>query len=97
MKYEILLEQLRDPIRLSFCTKADAVLIKTAADAIEELQKQITSADVAEARHGKWVIDEDGCLICSECGYADEINGISGEFMHSNYCASCGARMDSKK
>lgn len=37
MKYEILLNQLRDPIRLSFCTESDAVLIKEAADAIEEL------------------------------------------------------------
>lgn len=37
MKYEILLNQLRDPIRLSFCTESDAVLIKEAADSIEEL------------------------------------------------------------
>lgn len=38
MKYEILLNQLRDPIRLSFCRESDAVLIKEAADAIEELR-----------------------------------------------------------
>lgn len=37
MKYEILLNQLRDPIRLGFCSESDAVLIKEAADAIEEL------------------------------------------------------------
>lgn len=41
MKYEILLNQLRDPIRLSFCTESDAVLIKEAADAIEELQNKL--------------------------------------------------------
>lgn len=40
MKYEILLNQLRDPIRLSFCTESDAVLIKEAADAIEELVRK---------------------------------------------------------
>lgn len=34
---KVFLEQLRDPIRLSFCLPADAVLIKDAADAIEEL------------------------------------------------------------
>lgn len=51
MKYEILLNQLRDPIRLSFCTESDAVLIKEAADAIEELlgviqrQKEMINAN----------------------------------------------------
>ena len=57
----------------------------------------IPSADVAEIRHGEWVKDEDGCMICSECGYPDEINQISGEFMRSNFCPDCGADMRGNK
>lgn len=63
MKYEILLDQLRDPIRLGFCTKSDAVLIKEAADAIEELlgviqrQKEMINATIAYLPHqkSKWI------------------------------------------
>ena len=55
--------------------------------------KNIPSADVAEVRHGKWIKDEDGCVVCSICSNPDEINGISGEFMYNNFCANCGADM----
>lgn len=41
---------------------------------------------------GEW-IEEDGCMVCSECGTTDEINPISGEYMNSNFCAECGADM----
>ena len=69
MKYEILLDQLRDPIRLGFCTKSDAVLITEAANAIEELLK------AAKAMH-TWIFlntgDEQKAY--DECGLSDEMN-----------------------
>lgn len=39
MNYNVLLNQLRDPIRLGYCSQGDRVLIEEAADAIEKLQK----------------------------------------------------------
>lgn len=36
-------------------------------------------------RHGKWIVDEDGNIECSECG----CHGIG-----DNYCERCGAKMD---
>ncbi len=54
--------------------------------------KDITSipaADVAEVRHGRWI---DG--VCSECGFdAMYYKGIPAQ-VYTDYCPSCGARMD---
>ena len=54
--------------------------------------KDITSiptADVAEVRHGRWI---DG--VCSECGFdAMYYKGIPAQ-IYTDYCPSCGARMD---
>ena len=46
-----------------------------------------------EPRRGKWIKDDEGCVVCSLCGNSAEINCISGEFMDSNYCSECGADM----
>lgn len=78
MKYEILLNQLRDPIRLGFCTESDAVLIKEAADAIEELlgviqrQKEMINATayLPLYQKPKWISveeklpDFEGAVLC---------------------------------
>ena len=49
----------------------------------------IPAADVAEVRHGRWI---DG--VCSECGFdAMYYKGIPAQ-VYTDYCPSCGARMD---
>lgn len=49
----------------------------------------IPAADVAEVRHGRWI---DG--VCSECGFdAMYYKGIPVQ-VYTDYCPSCGARMD---
>ena len=49
----------------------------------------IPAADVAEVRHGRWI---DG--VCSECGFdAMYYKGIPAH-VYTDYCPSCGARMD---
>lgn len=62
------------------------------ADERLHIVKDITSiptADVAEVRHGRWI---DG--ICSECGFdAMYYKGIPAQ-VYTDYCPSCGARMD---
>lgn len=62
------------------------------ADERLHIVKDITSipaADVAEVRHGRWI---DG--VCSECGFdAMYYKGIPAQ-VYTDYCPSCGARMD---
>lgn len=57
------------------------------------------TADVQEARHGKWEITElmyeNGCTRCSECKteyYASDLEKICGDTFPT-YCPLCGARM----
>mgnify|MGYP003308136173 CR=1 FL=1 len=58
--------------------------------------------DVVEVKHGKWEHDTDSLPRCSNC---DEIalqrimlhfpaNQYFSQFVHSNFCPHCGARMD---
>ena len=55
---------------------------------LDKLAK-VPAADVAEVRHGRWI---DG--VCSECGFdAMYYKGIPAQ-VYTDYCPSCGARMD---
>lgn len=58
------------------------------------------TADVQEARHGKWesteLMYENGCTRCSECKTeycASDLEEICGDTFPI-YCPLCGARMD---
>lgn len=48
--------------------------------------------DAEPVKHGRWVEDEDGFLICSECGNTAAYL-ILGQ-IETPYCSECGARMD---
>lgn len=59
---------------------------------------EVPSADVAEARHGKWIEQEDGFgdtyYDCSCCGESFcLIEGTPADNMY-NFCPNCGAKMD---
>lgn len=65
-----------------------------------ELIDDEPTADVQEARHGKWeateLMYENGCTRCSECKteyYASDLEEICGDTFPI-YCPLCGARMD---
>ena len=58
------------------------------------------AADVAEVRHGRWVIIEDlygEMAKCSLCGFFmgvnEPTNGLP-DIKYLNYCPNCGSRMD---
>ncbi len=60
----------------------------TAVNVVSALE-EAPAADVAEVRHGRWIICCDGYYpYCSECR-----NEPQGREM-TNYCPNCGARMD---
>ena len=51
---------------------------------------EVTSADVAPVRHGRWRCHGDcGVTECSVCGWS--IEEYVGDYA---YCPNCGARMD---
>jgi predicted RNA-binding Zn-ribbon protein involved in translation (DUF1610 family) len=63
------------------------------------IRKQPT-ADVAEVKHGEWVVDVMQCAeysekiyFCSACRNWD----AWGETEKTNYCPNCGAKMDGGK
>ena len=66
----------------------DMPVMVVKADAYEALA-QLPSADVAQVRHGRWVVidaEEPRRYGCSEC------KRLSWHM--ENYCGNCGARMD---
>lgn len=51
--------------------------------------RDLPTANLAEVKRGKWIIDEDGVVICSECGEEH-----TWDDFRPPYCDMCGARMD---
>jgi DNA-directed RNA polymerase subunit RPC12/RpoP len=64
-------------------------LLHDAADAIEELQAQIP-------KRGEWKHIFGGYVECSECGASPLLDG-EREYVETNYCPNCGAKMDLKE
>lgn len=52
--------------------------------------------EYAPIKHGRWIEDEYGFLVCSECGNIAEYLPILGQ-IETPYCSECGARMDEVK
>lgn len=50
------------------------------------------AADVKEVKHGYWITDEKGIVICSECGEEH-----AWDEYRATYCEDCGAKMDGGK
>jgi hypothetical protein len=42
--------------------------------------------------HGKWIFEEHGYMICSNCGYDCSYNE-EGLYIRGSYCYNCGADM----
>ena len=65
--------------------------------------KSVPAADVAEVRHGKWIM-RGGKFRCSECdgkALMQDVGGTGGfshefEQVKSDFCPHCGAKMDGK-
>ena len=48
--------------------------------------------DVAPVVHGRWITDESGVSVCSNCGEEHEWDEY-----RPTYCEDCGAKMDGKE
>lgn len=56
---------------------------------VEDYLRCHSCADVAAVKHGKWITDDDGIVICSECGEEHDWDDF-----RPPYCDICGAKMD---
>lgn len=63
-----------------------------------EAVQDMSSADVALVRHGRWIKESDGGTRCSVCNQRvrDVTDGVDEPVNLSDmpYCPKCGARMD---
>ena len=59
---------------------------------IVETLKDLTSADVAPVRHGRWIDDGDK-TVCSLCHGSVSFSLIDGKWTYGLYCQTCGAKM----
>jgi hypothetical protein len=50
------------------------------------------TADVEEVKHGEWVKEGCGLLVCNKCKFEYAHAGMPDEGL--NYCPNCGAKMD---
>ena len=57
---------------------------------------RIPAADVAEVRHGRWILERepDGTPYCFHCSVCDNDFHHIGIMTATDYCPHCGARMD---
>lgn len=66
-------------------------------DCAESVLDDLSSADVAPVRHGRWlpIVSYNHTYKCSECGrlLVDVTDGLKTVAKHYPYC-HCGARMD---
>ena len=53
------------------------------------------TADVAEVKHGEWILHDDGSGTCKVCGKHQK--NIWDMDNWQNYCGHCGAKMDGGK
>lgn len=63
-------------------------------DCISELMA-IPAADVAEVRHGRWILERepDGTPYCFHCSVCDNDFHHIGIMTATDYCPNCGALM----
>ncbi|MEE0944902.1 MAG: hypothetical protein UIM24_05595 [Clostridia bacterium] len=55
-------------------------------------EEHFPNADVVEVKHGEWITDENGVVICSECGEEHEWQDF-----RPPYCDMCGSKMDGER
>ena len=67
-------------------------------DAIEIMAEvhYMPAADVAEVKHGRWILERepDGTPYCLHCSVCDNDFHHVGIMTAIDYCPNCGARMD---
>ena len=63
--------------------------IGLAGSLVQQYIDKAPTVDAVEVVHGRWIVDKNGVVICSECGAEHEWIDYRASF-----CEDCGAKMD---
>lgn len=77
---------------LSLSLENQEVILKVSICGNTNEVKISFSKEVAEVVHGRWIVEKNGVVICSECGAEHEWIDYRASF-----CEDCGAKMDGGK
>ncbi|MDD6544862.1 MAG: hypothetical protein PUF20_10850 [Clostridiales bacterium] len=58
--------------------------------------RELSAADVAQVRHGRWEWDTEDIYRCSNCAEKSHVKEVMGH-PEWDYCPNCGAKMDGGK
>lgn len=69
---------------------------RTCGAALAKLYVELLPSVQLERNKGKWIVDvlADNIYRCSECGVDAPVEPTGGTEYKSNYCPSCGAKME---
>lgn len=78
---------------------------ETTANYILKFIKDAPTLDVEPVRHGRWETDREDIewgnslkrKHCTNCGSRPHFDKEKREFVLTNYCPNCGAKMDAKE
>lgn len=62
----------------------------------DDVIKSIKGMPSVTQKSGKWINNKDYMPTCSECGYIPQYDRAIDDYEYSNYCPSCGAKMESE-
>lgn len=78
-----------DKFERAIMFSADPDIDNDAAYAVISLLNMQPTADVEPVKRGKWINDDSGVIVCSECGEEHEWQDY-----RASYCDTCGAKME---
>ena len=91
-------EKLKRNIRVNLMPNVDddgTVTVENAERWFLSLINNQPTADVVEVKHGEWVKEGCGLLVCNKCKFEYAHAGMPDEGL--NYCPNCGAKMDGRR
>ncbi|MBR3847719.1 MAG: hypothetical protein IKM21_00320, partial [Oscillospiraceae bacterium] len=85
-------------IRVNLMPNVDVdgtVTVENAERFFLDLIEKTSTSDVAEVKHGEWILHDDGSGTCTLCGKHQKHVWDMDNWQ--NFCGNCGAKMDGGK
>lgn len=79
-------------ITIYFNSRQNALNVKRILKVDGSIPNAATVCNMQEVKRGEWITDEEGFVICSECGEEH-----TWDEFRPPYCDMCGAKMDGER
>ena len=67
--------------------------VKEFKDVFDFMIDNAPTIEAEPTKHGRWIMDDEDFLVCSECSNTAEYLPLVGQ-IEMPYCSNCGAKMD---